>query len=39
MEQYLNEILSLTQKLAVLQAEIDDEFTEVIMLNGLGNEF
>lgn len=39
MGQYLNAILSLTQKLPVLQAEIDDKFIEVIMLNGLGDEY
>lgn len=39
MEQYLYEVLSLTQKLAVIAADIDDEFTEVIMLSGLGDEY
>jgi hypothetical protein len=29
----------LTQKLAVIHADIDEEFTEVIMLSGLGDEY
>jgi hypothetical protein len=39
MEKYLNEILSLTQKLTATEAEIKDEFIGVTLLNGLRNEY
>jgi hypothetical protein len=38
-EQYLNEILLLTQKFAAIEAEREDEFIGVIMQNGLGDEY
>lgn len=39
MEDYLNEILSLTQKLDAIGAGIEDEFIGVIMLNGLSEDY
>lgn len=39
MEQYVNEILSVSQKLADMDAALDDEFVAVIMLNGLTSDY
>jgi hypothetical protein len=39
MEQYLNEILSLTQELAAIEVEKQHEFIGVIMLNRLGDKY
>ncbi|XP_066909080.1 uncharacterized protein [Halyomorpha halys] len=39
MEDYLNEILSLSQKLETIGAGLEDEFIGVIMLSGLSEEY
>nr|XP_024214329.1 uncharacterized protein LOC112210126 [Halyomorpha halys] len=39
MEDYLNEILLLSQKLETIGADLDDEFIGVIMLSGLSEEY
>ena len=39
MEEYVDEILSTTQRLADINQPIDDEFVGVIMLSGLPAEY
>lgn len=39
MELYVNEIMSVSQKLADMDAPLDDEFIAVIMLSGLSEDY